>query len=232
MSECKQCGAPVRPVDTHGMMSIVVYPEICEVCARERELQAEDAKISELFRWMIASSEMPAHKVQQVMRARRELLPQLVDLRRDPEARSAWLYGEPGSYKTTQLLLFGITHAMAEARRIAASGTKAGWRSVRYVTEPDVFSSIVDAGWSDAAFRDVDVLLVDETGVAKYSEWKHSTWFSVLDSRYANGKLTLFASNWEPDDARLTAMYDRRLNRRVREMMGDMKYLVKMGGEA
>ncbi|AST91960.1 ATP-binding protein [Sutcliffiella cohnii] len=76
-----------------------------------------------------------------------------------------------------------------------------------------------DAGYSESKFMkavaEVDVLILDDLGVERISEWVDQTLYSILNQR--QGKSIIFTSNIHPAD--LTKRYGERLADRIKNKM-------------
>jgi DNA replication protein DnaC len=110
------------------------------------------------------------------------------------------LWGDPGCGKTH--LLAAAFNAMVDADRLgAASG-----RLPLYVVVPALLDYIregVQAGDYSGRFASValcPVLLLDDLGAEKRSEWSDEALFKLLDHRYRHGLRTAVATNLAPDE--------------------------------
>ena len=67
----------------------------------------------------------------------------------------------------------------------------------------------------------VDVLVIDDFGVQKETEWANSKLYDLIDHRYESDKLTLLTSNLELSELR--EMGEGRIYSRLLEMTRELK---------
>lgn len=79
-------------------------------------------------------------------------------------------------------------------------------KSIHYTTVPDMLESLrpgsPDQDRNDATLRDlqtVGLLLLDDLGAEKPTEWTSQQLYSVINGRYHNGIATIVTSNMSPD---------------------------------
>lgn len=156
--------------------------------------------------------------VAEAVRRQRGALP---SIRRGP---SLILLGPTGVGKTYQA--YGALHAIAE------SGVQCSWR---FITAADLYAQLrprhgVDAEKMFTSYADVSLLVVDDLGAAKASEWVEEVNYRLINHRYDHILPTLITSNvpaaqlkdhlGERVKSRLTEMADRVLmtgvDRRIR----------------
>ncbi|MEV8474881.1 ATP-binding protein [Streptomyces sp. NPDC051173] len=122
------------------------------------------------------------------------------------------------------LLLLGITgvgktyEAYGAIRHLAASGVRASWT---VTTAADLYAALrpragIDAEAEFAHYRDARLLLVDDLGAAKSSEFTEEINFRLVNHRYEHERPTLFTSNVLP--AELSARVGDRVASRLAEM--------------
>ncbi|HZC07954.1 MAG TPA: ATP-binding protein [Ktedonobacterales bacterium] len=107
-----------------------------------------------------------------------------------------FLYGGPGS---------GKTHLLAAAfNALMAQG-----RCPLYTLVPDLLDHVRDGlnasdkGEYSARFdaiREAPILILDDLGAEKESDWSHETLFKLIDHRYRQELPTAIASNLLPED--------------------------------
>lgn len=106
---------------------------------------------------------------------------------------SRLLVGSTGRGKTHQA--FGVV------RGLAACGIRPGWQ---YVTQVDYYARLrprpgVDPESEYRTFATSGLLILDDIGVAKESEWTSEALWRLVDHRYQHTLRTIYASNLLPD---------------------------------
>lgn len=74
-----------------------------------------------------------------------------------------------------------------------------------------------DAQMIEKEFAEVDMLVIDDFGVQRDSEWELETLYNLVDSRYEAQKFTIFTSNIDPFVS-MKNKYDGRILSRITEM--------------
>ncbi|MEW2578399.1 ATP-binding protein [Streptomyces syringium] len=131
---------------------------------------------------------------------------------------SLLLLGRTGTGKTHQ--------AYGAVRLLSGCGVRTSWV---VTTGPDLYASLrprhgVDAETEFRRYRDARLLLVDDIGAAKPSEFTEEINFRLINHRYENELPTLMTSNVEPRD-----MQDR-LGDRVTSRLAEMCQRVVIAG--
>lgn len=145
----------------------------------------------------------------------RNILSACVETRRGPSAtlrtgKSLLLLGPTGTGKTHQ--------AYGAVRAIAASGVHCQWR---FTTSPDFHAKLrprhgVDAETVFEQYANAPLLVLDDLGAAKASEWTEETNYRLVNHRYEHELPTLITSNVEPK--LLGASLGERVTSRLMEM--------------
>lgn len=113
---------------------------------------------------------------------------------------------------------------------------------VKYITVSDLFSNIKSTfdgnstNTSDElieAVRSTNVLILDEVGVERVTDWVEEVFFSIINDRVNNNKVTIFTSNKRISELSYTERTKSRIERStelllfpeedVRNKLGDMK---------
>lgn len=138
-------------------------------------------------------------------------------------AVEAWVSGPSGP----ALLLYGPngtgkTHAAASAARVRydAGDSVAFWRSVLLYEELRP-----DGGLRLADLTDVDVLILDDLGAEKVSEWTRERLDAIVDVRWSEHRRTVVTTNLEPTEL------SRTLTGRVWSRITDEAVAVRVSGE-
>jgi len=122
------------------------------------------------------------------------------------------------------LLLLGITgtgktwQAMGAMRGLAVLGLRANWRAT---TAADLYARLrprhgVDSETEFREFAGARLLVLDDLGAAKGSEWTEEANFRLVNYRYEHQLPTLFTSNLLPGE--LADALGARVSSRLREM--------------
>ncbi|NUQ98062.1 MAG: ATP-binding protein [Streptomyces sp.] len=124
--------------------------------------------------------------------------------------RSLILLGPTGTGKTYQ--------AYAAIREFAITGVVARWE---VTTAPDMYAALrprhgIDSEAEFRRYRNAAVLLVDDLGASKATEFTEEVNFRLIDWRYKHHLPTLFTSNALPKD--LAERLGARVASRLREM--------------
>ncbi|WP_262015645.1 ATP-binding protein [Micromonospora sp. Mcm103] len=115
----------------------------------------------------------------------------------DPEdAPSLLLVGPVGTGKTHQ--------AYGALRALAPEMAGRDWIATTYA---DLFASLRPRPGADmeadlARYRQASILLVDDLGIAKGSEWVEEITYRLIDGRYLDMRPSIFTSNLPPDQLR------------------------------
>jgi len=132
----------------------------------------------------------------------------------DPaESNSLMFHGTTGS---------GKTHAAyATLRAVAESGTKAyAWRAL---TLPNLFGALRGRSFTEAeaylrALCRVPILLLDDLGTNKVTEWTEEVIYRVINTRYEDCLPVIFTGNHPP--SALGGIVGERVASRMAEMVG------------
>lgn len=125
-----------------------------------------------------------------------------------PESEKAglYVYGRPGVGKSCQLAEF------------ARQWCRTKFRRALYVNEVDLYQTLKDWSHHKDAYDHlltVPLLVVDDLGANKATEWSSSMFYAVLDARSANQRKTILASNLSPGELRALPGFDERVMRRI-----------------
>ncbi len=128
------------------------------------------------------------------------------------EGKGLYLYSNiKGSGKTRMAISIG--NALMKVKRVGVKYTttidlldeiKKTFDKDSKVTESDLINSI----------RKIDVLILDDVGVENPTPWVKSIFYSILDGRMDNNKITIFTSNLSMDELQ----HDDRLKSRIEKM--------------
>lgn len=125
-----------------------------------------------------------------------EVLAWLTEALNKPEdAPSLLLVGPTGTGKTWQ--------AYGALRRLTT--THGGdWLAIR---EADLFSNLrprpdLNTAAELKRYRQADLLLIDDIGTAKTSEWTEGITYDLIDDRWREARLSIFTTNVRPADLR------------------------------
>jgi DNA replication protein DnaC len=111
---------------------------------------------------------------------------------RPTDASSLLLVGPVGTGKTYQ--------AYGAIRRAASCGRPTTWQAVPFADFcAELRPSGTDPEGALKRYREADLLLVDDLGAAKSSEWVEETVYRLINARYEDVKTTVFTTNLAPD---------------------------------
>jgi len=176
----------------------------CRVCVadrdadeRERDLAEQRAEAAERARQTLEKIPARFHHAQADH-------PQVLDWARrfaaDPaSAPSLLLLGPTGTGKSFQA--YGAVRIAGQTLRRGP----AGWRPVQWraTTYADLVASLrprtgVDTEAELGRLRGVELLMVDDLGTAKASEWVEETTYRLVNGRYEDCMPSIFTTNLEP----------------------------------
>ena len=138
---------------------------------------------------------------------------------RDSFNTSVFLYGEPGSRKTTFAVSMMIDHM------IKWNTTREHYKRERtflFTTLPEMIQNIRFSfkGTKDEEmelyekYKNVEFLVLDDFGVEKTSDWAFSVLYLIINHRYEEDKITVFTSNFNLDQL-AEKNNDERITRRL-----------------
>lgn len=125
-----------------------------------------------------------------------QLVKQYVQAFSDWQGESLWLWGEPGNGKTH--LAAAITKALTEQGHI-----------VVFQSVPELLQRIRSTFNSEnkeneaqimRALLECDLLILDDIGAEKATEWVEEKIFNIIDGRYRKEMPTLYTSNLKPKE--------------------------------
>lgn len=135
---------------------------------------------------------------------------------RPEDARSLLITGPTGAGKTWE--------AYGAIRRIAAAGVVVGWQAA---TAPDLYAALRPGGSADAEaeyarWAGCPLLLLDDLGAAKDSEWTEEITYRLVNHRSANMLPTVITTNLpvrssRPDQPSLRSAVSERVFSRLAE---------------
>jgi DNA replication protein DnaC len=133
-------------------------------------------------------------------------------------ARSLALCGPVGTGKTHQ--------AWATLRALADTGARVAWQAT---TEADMFARLRPGGAPDAEAEigklgTASVLLIDDLGAAKNSEWTEEVMYRIVNRRYEECLPSIFTTNVHPDHFTTT------LGARIASRLAQMCDIVEVKG--
>ena len=130
---------------------------------------------------------------------------------------SGWyFYGNPGTGKTflaSLILNECIITKQLTARYVNVTRDFLNIIRSTYNVESNIYGQGEDFF---NVISNVDILLIDDFGVQKDSDWEQRMLYDLIDSRYESEKLTLITSNLEPKE--IKSLFSGRIHSRLKEM--------------
>jgi DNA replication protein DnaC len=193
---CPRCGVPLEPY--HGILALdreyeVWQIPICKKC--EEELNQSDVPLSDRLVAIGLLGKLQGMKIETFTvenhrqeRAKKTAIRYIAD-----PTTNLWLYGSAGTGKTH--LAAAIVHALV------GSG-----RSMMFVYVPTLLDDLRDSyrSGNDSALEQseparVDLLVLDDLGVEKRTDWAAERLNTVVNYRNVHRKPTVVTSNHSPD---------------------------------
>src|SRR4030043_241165 len=139
-------------------------------------------------------------------------------LKQFPDVKKGlFLWGNPGTGKTllaSIILTELIIRYAVEGRFISISRNLFKTLQESFHEGSETFG---ESGKIEKELADVDILIVDDFGIQKDTEWKQETLYDLVDARYEAEKFTIFTSNKNPHKA-LKDLSQGRILSRIKEM--------------
>lgn len=142
---------------------------------------------------------------------------------------------EEMSAKGKGLYLYSEERGSGKTMTAAGIGNELVSRGIRvkFATSLEIYNEIKrtfdksTAEYSESQLLDslstAPVLIIDDFGTERSTDWQNEEMFSIVNSRYVNKKVTIFTSNVSPTSAKA----DRRITSRIEEMC----YIIPFPGE-
>lgn len=218
---CKGCGVSIKPIVFGDR---IVRPPLCDVCSDKAEAQrleriAQDQSTQKL-RSILSRREM-----MRLMRLSKtpllDPLQNLVDELTTTQTPWVMLHGVTGTGKTTMLQLF--------IKRLMEHHFKQ-LPDVIYTTELDMMTDLKTFEHNYSHYAHAGVLIVDELGLLKGTDFEFQQWLGIINHRYRHGMVTLFGSNLTPSQFVQHQSFGERTYTRLLEMAGP-NGIVEMTGD-
>lgn len=131
--------------------------------------------------------------------------------------RGLFLWGNPGTGKTllsSIILTELITRQAVKGKFIKISRNFLGKLKASFVEGSATYGT---AAQIEEEMAEVDVLVVDDFGIQRDTQWEQETLYNLVDARYEREKFTIFTSNGDPA-VTMKDLSQGRILSRVREM--------------
>jgi len=131
--------------------------------------------------------------------------------------RGLFLWGNPGTGKTllsTIILTELITRYGVEGRFLKISRSFFDRIRATFSENSEHYGL---ASEIEREIADIDILVIDDFGVQRNTQWEQETLYNLVDSRYEAEKFTIFTSNLDPDKT-LRDLFEGRILSRIKEM--------------
>lgn len=210
-----------------------VTPDVCSACAEDREIAAKKQARRDALDVLISRSKIPKAKLEEALRDTPALHPATKALLTGAApGQGAWFWGEPGTGKTTQLLLLGFYLMLEHLKNPPLPEEPlAGAPKVFYLDESELFTVIREDGWDATPYHGADLLLLDQAGDWSSGNWREEVFRTLLNKRYVHRKMTVWASNHHPQRLHLNkghGVYDEANAQRILELIGQNRFVVHL----
>lgn len=169
--------------------------------------------IDKKFRWkFISDFEARTKSTEEAKKAAYDIIRNFPDV-----SKGLFLWGNPGTGKTllsSIILTEIITRRAIEGKFVKIS--RNFFNRIRS-TFNEGSSTYGEAAQIEREFAEVDILVIDDFGVQRDSDWELETLYNLVDARYEAIKFTIFTSNTDPFKT-LKDKSEGRILSRIKEM--------------
>ena len=140
--------------------------------------------------------------------------------------KGLFLWGNPGTGKTmlsTIILTELICKNVIEGRYVKISRNFFSLLKETFNSSSDSYGQSAEI---ERELHEVDVLVLDDFGVQKNSQWEQETLYNLVDARYENEKFTIFTSNHNP-----LKVYGELSEGRVLSRLREMCHIIELSGD-
>ena len=195
MNQCQECGIEIPENRTH-----------CRACLRAKVWASTSPKVmDELF----------PPRISRVLKE----MGGVIELTTDATKPGLYLYGPAGTGKT--IYAAALLMEMKKRTWFALNGTYIQGKFVHTLTLLDeirsCYSQEKDAALLVKQYSEADVLVLDDLGVERETEWVLQTLYLIINNRYENMLPTIITSNLSLDNLR-DRLQDERITSRICEM--------------
>ena len=131
--------------------------------------------------------------------------------------RGLFLWGDPGTGKTllsSIILTELITRHAVKGKFIKVSRDFLGKLKETFNPNSSTYGM---AAQIEQEMANIDVLIIDDFGIQKETDWVNETLYNLVDARYEKEKFTIFTSNNNPS-SEFKDLFGGRILSRIREM--------------
>lgn len=222
---------PKKDGEPREEFELKLFPQKCETCKNvayelhlyEEAVLAHSAKINRCGghqnRKLRHFNVAPTRSLCQSMPSQADAMKYFDSLLSGEVKTGAYIYGPTGTGKTylAKMLNNELVEKYRDVCFIKAVDMAMLLRRESYSKEPrDLIGE----------FRKVDILIIDDYGTQKNTEFVKEVIFSIFDSRYDAGKVTIITSNLDSDDL---DEVDNRLASRIGDAKWMRKILIRSG---
>jgi Cdc6-like AAA superfamily ATPase len=230
---CVVCGIDVEPTLVPGLGWFA--PSVHPGCAKELRSKPERSKAKVSFEEIIdllvfrdiilanEASDLRQH-VEHGLQLNQRWLKLLGPFKTTDKKRWGFMFGKPGTGKTTQAILFMATWLHLRAKE------NEDWRSCRvvYTTEPRMLRRLSSFADQLEKYSEADLLVIDEAGDTAPTHAKVTNFAEIISERHRNKKTTLFLSNHSLSKLmKQSEFYNPRISTRLLDLIGELGDLIE-----
>lgn len=182
--------------DEYKEVSIISVAKPCKKCRSNMIIQEQTGILPEYSETDISKFDFEAYKTANMDKLKKIIYSFV-------EYGEMWKRSSKGLYLWSQTAGTGKTFLSCSIAR--SMMIKHGFK-MRFITAPDYISAVAEYIKSErgsidisAIYRECDLLVLDDIGTQISKEWQQQEMFRLINSRLSNGLITIFTSNYPPE---------------------------------